>query len=377
MLPKELAIKLAKTETETDIINLLTKEGYWNDFSYWRPFGDNENNFSTIGNQQDKADAALVEKIINSVDAMLMKRCQEEGIDPQSEQAPKSITEALEQFYNIKDGLIQNLNTSERNEISQNIILAATGQKQRMNIVIADKGEGQTPNMMPETILSINKSNKLKVAFVQGKFNMGGTGVLPNCGDHGLELIISKRCPKIIDNSDISSKNWSFTIVRREAPRELRKSSMYTYLTKKDGDLFSFDAESINIIPLPKSRNNYSVYQDMKYGTYLKLYNYNIQGYKSNILFDFNYRLSMLMPDLAHPIRLRECRDYSGHTLETTLSGLITRLNDDRQNNIEQGFPDSNSFYINNQKFGCQIYVFKQTVKKRQTRTHLKELSRR
>ena len=39
-------------------------------------------------------------------------------------------------------------------------------------------GEGQTPERMPDTFLSLTKSNKLRIPFVQGKFNMGGTGRL-------------------------------------------------------------------------------------------------------------------------------------------------------------------------------------------------------
>jgi hypothetical protein len=47
----------------------------------WRYFDDNENNFSDIGNQQSEATAALIEKIVNSVDARLMNACWQAGID--------------------------------------------------------------------------------------------------------------------------------------------------------------------------------------------------------------------------------------------------------------------------------------------------------
>ena len=67
---KELAIRLASTETEDEVVHILKREGYWDDYCCWRSFGDNDNNFSTIGNQQSRPDAALVEKIVNAVDAM-------------------------------------------------------------------------------------------------------------------------------------------------------------------------------------------------------------------------------------------------------------------------------------------------------------------
>ena len=57
---KSLAIALATCEKEDDVIRLLKAEGLWGDPTRWRNFGDNENNWSTIGNQQSDADAALV-----------------------------------------------------------------------------------------------------------------------------------------------------------------------------------------------------------------------------------------------------------------------------------------------------------------------------
>ena len=142
----------------------------------WRAFGGNENNFSIIGNQQGAPEAALVEKLINSVDAVLLKECLIRGIDPESDEAPQSIPGALQQFFGVKDGLISNLSVQERNEMSRSIILAATGERSKPNYVIVDSGEGQEPEKMHDTILSLSKSNKLRVPFVQGKFNMGEQG---------------------------------------------------------------------------------------------------------------------------------------------------------------------------------------------------------
>ena len=78
---KQLALALVRCESESEIIALLKSEGLWDNSAHWRAFGDNDNNWSTIGNQQSDADAALVEKIVNSVDALLMKECMVRGID--------------------------------------------------------------------------------------------------------------------------------------------------------------------------------------------------------------------------------------------------------------------------------------------------------
>lgn len=354
---KSLALALAACEKEKDVIFLLQTEGLWENQQRWRNFGDNENNWSTIGNQQSEADAALVEKIVNSVDALLMKECMVRNISPSSPEAPQSISEALEKFFGITGGKLQNLTESERTSLAQNnIILAATGEKDSPNFVIIDRGEGQTPQKMPETILSINKSNKLKVPFVQGKFNMGGTGVLSFCGKENFQLIISKRCPDICED-DQTHDLWGFTIVRRERPYSGtgRRSSRFTYLVDSDGNILSFMSTSVPIIPTSKGN-----YDELEYGMYCKMYDYNLPGrMKSNINMALYYRLSMLLPNLAYPVYIDECRDYRGHTMHRTLSGLNVRLSDQLgkdDSNIEEKVPVS--FNIDGQKVDATVYVF-------------------
>lgn len=96
---KKLALSILKAETEENVIHLLNNEGLWTNLDYWKPFGANENNVSTIRNQQSKPDAAIVEKIINSVDAILIKKCAQAGIDPENPEAPGTMYEAIERFY--------------------------------------------------------------------------------------------------------------------------------------------------------------------------------------------------------------------------------------------------------------------------------------
>ena len=62
--------------------------------------------------------------------------------------------------------------------------VCATGTRpDTLSLTISDCGEGQTPRNLPQTILSLNKSNKMYIRFVQGQFNQGGTGALRFCGE--------------------------------------------------------------------------------------------------------------------------------------------------------------------------------------------------
>ncbi len=352
----DLCLSLVKADSEEDVIKLLKNSGFWDDEKAWRYFGDLENNFGDIGNQQSNADRALVEKLVNSVDAVLMA---ENYINSQKDhdfKQPNTIKEALETFYNIDEGKLSNLTPSERTKLAKKIALVATGQKSKPCFSIIDIGEGQTPNKMPETLLSLSKSNKLRVPFVQGKFNMGGTGVLRFCGRNNFELIISKRNPQIANNGkDESFSSWGFTLVRRENPTQNVRSSTYKYLAPV-GKILSFDAEGLVILPgdYPEAYE-----KTMRWGTYIKLYEYDIGGLKTLINLNLNYRLALLLPQIALPVRLYERRDYSAHSYDATLSGLDVRLEDDKLNNLEEKYRYSGEIRVQGERIKYSIYPFK------------------
>ena len=85
---KKLALELARTDDEREIVKILKSQGLWDDLSLWKYYGNKENNFSVIGAQQSSPDTAIREQIINSVDAVLMKEAQLRRVDPKSSSAP-------------------------------------------------------------------------------------------------------------------------------------------------------------------------------------------------------------------------------------------------------------------------------------------------
>ena len=365
--PKQLCMDLLHSDTEEQVISLLRAQGYWDAPDVWCPFGDKPDNFATMGNQSSSPDAALVEKLVNSVDAVLMGECLTAGTSPNSEDAPQSIPEAVAQFF-FGDrskanslGHISRWPTQKRRELSDLITLAATGAKSNPSFTVVDAGEGQTPESMPETLLSLDKQNKVDVHFVQGKFNMGGTGALRFCGRDNLQLVITRRNPNIkTDSPDNPAANqWSFTIVRRENPTASKRLSTYTYLApESNGGVLRFDSEALPLFP--QGEKAYA--RDTKWGTAIKLYEYKLTG-KSHVLRrdGLLYRLDLLLPGVALPIRLHECRGYGGHdgSFDTTLNGLVVRLNDGRSENLEQGFPTSSPFVVHGQDMTAEIYAFK------------------
>ena len=364
-------MELLRYDTESEVMDALKRVDLWDDPDAWRPYGDAEDNFATIGNQQSASAAALVEKVVNSIDAVLTRACMAEGVEPESSNAPKSTAAAVAQFYGGDSRKVSTLghigawDSSKRTEMARMITLAATGSKRTPSFTIVDQGEGQTPDSFPDTLLSLHKQNKMRIQFVQGKFNMGGTGALQFCGREKIQLIISKRSPGIpsIGRDD---ESWGFTVVRRESPQGNRRLSMYTYLAPIDanrnhnrGGILRFHAPSLFL--MPERNNPYA--RSIQWGTAVKLYEYEVQGFRSHILMrdGLLQKLEILLPEPALPIRLHECRDYRGAeaSFDTTLAGLSVRLQDDRANNLEEGFPTTAHLDVGNETMSVKIYAFK------------------
>ena len=311
--PKTLCQDLLRADTEEDVLRLLQEAGYWNRSELWRSYGDIKNNWGQSGNQQSLAEAALAEKIVNAIDARLINECWVRGIDSKSESAPRSIQSAVAQFFGGGGGDVAEWSKEKKREVAQGITLCATGVRpERLNITIADCGEGQTPDLLPETILSLSKSNKMYIPFVQGQFNQGGSGALRFCGKHNLQLVVSRRNPKLLSrNGKDRDEHWGFTIVRRERPEGGRRNSVHTYLApvgvgtdreEYQGEVLSFDAEHFAIFP----DDNRPYAREASHGTAIKLYEYQYKGEKSNILRGKSLlsRLDLLLPEIALPVRL-------------------------------------------------------------------------
>jgi hypothetical protein len=303
-----------------------------------------------------------------------MNECLVRGLDLESSSAPQTIREAVAQFYEEHPnsptaGLVREWRDSKRTEVARGITLAATGAKPGEGnpcFTISDRGEGQTPRMLPYTLLSLDRSNKYHIPFVQGKFNMGGTGVLEFCGQHNLQLIVSRRNPAIVDNDPehASDVQWNFTIVRREDPRGTQRSSVYTYLAPVESEdgceekhVLSFSADAMPIFP--DGRDAYA--RQSRWGTLIKLYEYTATGFKSDILRKgLLSRVDLLLPDVALPMRFHECRSYGGHkgSPETTLTGIKVRLEDNKADNLEYE-PTPLQIKVQGEEMTGTIYAFK------------------
>ena len=133
---KKIFYALFSAPTEAAVDSVLSNNSIFNNPLNWRPYGDSESNFSVIENQQANPVAALVEKLTNAIDAMLMKKCFQQGINPKAQEAPKSMLEAVKQFYDYNNFDLQ----IYRNEVAQDIQILADPKspKGETSIIIYD-----------------------------------------------------------------------------------------------------------------------------------------------------------------------------------------------------------------------------------------------
>jgi hypothetical protein len=294
-------------------------------------------NLNQINNQQSDATAALVEKLINSIDAVLLGECYSSGIDPKGTAAPRTMSEAVDRLFKVREGRLEHITPKERSALADRIHFVATGTRKEPCYLVIDRGEGQSPDSFKDTFLSLTKQNKDDIPFVQGRFNCGGTGVLPFCGEHKYQLVISRRhplCP--VREGDSTKDLWGFTVVRRQRPAPGRKSSMYVYLAPSNS-ILTFRRDAIKVLPGRSGKNRpAAAYEnDLTHGTCIKLYCYRWKK-KTIVTVEGRYELERFLHSVPLPLRITETREgFRANYYATTLSGILAHVNEEGSESTE------------------------------------------
>ena len=350
---KKLLLDLFNADSAEAVHNIILFYGL-DEPTNWKPYGGNTNNAGTFENQQASPENALVEKLTNSIDAILMKECYIHGIDPKSKtdaNVPKNMEDAINKFFGVSKGRWENVGTSERNKVAQDIQIIVTDDKKTPNIAIYDNGEGQNPNNFENTFLSIQRGNKNDVPFVQGKYNFGATGAVVFCGDtYRYQMIISRRNSQLDD----SDNRIGFTIVRRHILTAQEESEVkltwYEYLVV-DNSIPFIEAD---FLELGLSGRKFES------GSVVKMYSYQLTK-PSMATTDLWRELNPLLYESALPILIYEARDYRQHSSTKQLLGNRTRLAlDDRDKVV---FTKSLQLNLFNCDIPITVYIFDKETK--------------
>jgi hypothetical protein len=316
---KDVLLKLLNTETAEQVAQLVDNEMLFKN-CLWKPYGNTENNARSVEGQMKSSSNALVEKITNSTDALLMRRCYEvDGVEPESGdiKLPKTLSEAIARYFGSEEEIDKNRSEWAR----QHLVILADGDKKKPTITVIDRGEGQFPDRIQETIVGLNESIKEKINFVFGKYHQGGSAALRFCGSKGkcYQLVLSRRAETLVKNG--VQNDWGFTLVRRNYKNRI---AYYEYAVTKEGRTFSF--------PYDKPIKIQDLEIDFIDGCLVRLYDYYLDN-PSNITYGFSslgFDINQKLQKAPLPIYLQDNRAWKGDT-KYTIAGLLKRVEDNKK----------------------------------------------
>lgn len=238
------------SEVETAIESF---EGEYHGKFRWLPVGGRENNSGTISVSADPG-RSIIERLTNAIDAVLeAEHLQHDGIPIC--QSPK---EAASAWLNVPENGLSEMSQRQRQELANRVVIKVLpGEGKESRIVdVRDLGIGLTPEQMPNTILSLNESNKVSKHYLAGAYGQGGSSTFAA----SKYTLIASRFDK--------HPTVGFTIVRYEdLPPDLFKIGQYVYLSLDSSVL---QAE----IPV----------EDFPAGTLVKHFGYDLSNYAGSKL---------------------------------------------------------------------------------------------
>ena len=319
---QEILIKFLSITSSDDVASLIDSDDFFQSGNCtWKPYGGRELNAPQIEGQMKSSSNALVEKLTNSIDALLMRRCYEvDGVAPESgnEKLPKTLSEAIKKYF----GTEEEINRKRSEWAKQHLAVFAEGDKKKPTITIIDRGEGQSPDRIQDTIVGLSENIKEKINFVFGKYHQGGSAAIRFCGSTSqcFQLVLSRRAESIASKD--SDNRWGFTLVRRNYKHRI---AYYEYCTDKDGKTFSF--------PYDNPIKIHGAEIDFIDGCLIRLYDYYLEN-PSNITYGRNsltLDIDQKLQKSPLPIFLHELRaGYRGDT-EYTIAGLLRRLEGNKE----------------------------------------------
>jgi hypothetical protein len=204
---REILLKLLSIASSDEVATLIDSNDFFQSGNcIWKPYGGRELNAPQIEGQMKSSSNALVEKLTNSTDALLMRRCYEvEGVAPEcgDPKLPKTLSEAIEKYF----GTGEEINRKRSEWSRQHLVVLAEGDKKKPTITIIDRGEGQNPNRIQDTIVGLSENIKEKINFVFGKYHQGGSAAIRFCGSTSkcFQLVLSRRAESLVGYCIVSA----------------------------------------------------------------------------------------------------------------------------------------------------------------------------
>jgi len=297
---KDLALRLLAAVTTADVDKVLDSDPAFAKTDNWQPYGGQDKNWDRVSAQTSNAVGALAELVINSIDAILMRKSHEAEQNGEDVGDLNSMNDAVKRFFpHVIEGKIASLSPQQRTALAEKSVVIGVkrgrGLKKYPTYTIADFGEGQNAADFPKTLVSLGEKNKEGIPFVQGKFNMGSTGCIVFCTQAKIlmkhyKFILSKRT---LPDSD---GKWGWTLIRTREVRAGEELPVVEYFCPS-GQIPAFAADDVRALGHP----NIGVVDG---GTVVKLYEYDIGPGARAVDFGLHNALTTNLLHCALPVRI-------------------------------------------------------------------------
>jgi len=267
---KDICLKLLAIDDEDEVQAIIDANPELRNPKNWHPLDNRETNFNITSNQAATGGKALTELMTNMVDAVLTKHALLKNIDPKGPKAPKTMYQAVDKLIqNLRGGRLVNADDDWLNDFAQkNLVIGVTGARTKRSgypcYTFLDNGEGQRPEDFATTFLSFSAGNKKSIPFVQGKYNMGSSGVLRYCGRKWFKLIVSRRYD--------GESPWGWTLVRKRPGGGMPIAEYFALSSNKTIPSFTLDM----MFPFHTGDGKKYAKIHITTGTVIKLYDYHV-----------------------------------------------------------------------------------------------------
>jgi hypothetical protein len=332
----DLLSTLATTRVLAEASDCITELVRYFGFK-WRAVGDREGNFGLINIGSDPG-YAIVERVTNAIDAVVemeaVKRLTKPG---KRAPAPTSPREAVEEWFGVPGGRVANLPAVFRKDLPKKGIptrqdladfiavrILDSTVKKNPTIEIRDHGIGLTPATMPNTILSLNDTNKIDKLYLAGAFGQGGSTALA-FSPLGT-LFVSRRQPDLLSKGAEDLVGVTFARFN-ELDANRNKNGRYEYLVDASENVASIG---------PAAADNFEP------GTSVVHFNLEIPQYSqrmTQVTGSLWWLLQNALFDPVLPFWVEERRtsmlDDKKISDRRTIAGNYTRLMDEKNDRVE------------------------------------------
>lgn len=221
-------------------------------YLHWVPVGQERGNSGRIKLAGEPTNP-IAERLVNGMEAVIeLARTRELLVDG-SAPMPLSPREAVLRYFGLpRLDAIERLDDEERKALRDRVDEVRTSLTVRLDhdrkskqfaVIISDKGIGQPPSRIHQTLLSLGQSDKADKPYLIGVFGQGGSSAF-SASEYS--VIVSRRSPDVLGAGEDSGVGWS--IVRQIVPKN-RRDLYYAYLAaSEEGSVPRLDASAANDI---------------------------------------------------------------------------------------------------------------------------------